>query len=68
MKNILWIKHEGGELVAGFSSVEDANAFLRRQSQNPHWLAQWTIRYCVAPDGSLVITATVSDRVVLRFD
>ncbi len=62
MKDLMWLKIDGLKLILGFRSFGNAILFIKNQSPNVDWRAQWSFRE--THDGA--IAETTSD-VVLRF-
>lgn len=45
---ILWISTEPGNiLVLAFASASEAEIFIKGQSKNPNWWANWTLEFQV---------------------
>jgi hypothetical protein len=61
-----WVSHIGPGLTMGFSSLADAEVFLRRQSNNPLWLEQWTFKLEFL-HGEQVATASTKQPVSVLF-
>jgi hypothetical protein len=66
-KFLKWIQVMNGEVTLGFDSLVQADAFLHQQSNNPAWLAQWTLRIS-HPYNEELVTATAKDSVTLHFN
>lgn len=63
MNKLLYlVKDSDGRLALGFTSMEDAINFLRKQAANTDWLQMWTLRW----NGTEAVAET-SERVVIHF-
>ncbi len=40
-----WITTNSETVCMGFNTMADAEIFLRRQSNNPGWLAKWALKF-----------------------